>query len=223
MGGEEAVNFSVHLESSGDSTPKDIWIVPCCNKFELPITLHLGRYKVPQKLFYLSLFLYFDMWVPINGSKPRLSAMLLQSCRISAPNKKYSVCRDTQSALIKLLLLGTHEVPVNYSNQPMSKNLPSKQMAATAGSKENTGFFMMCGCWQHFKTISRPSKRLSVLSFLSEGDMPALIYVWDRLPFTTENLPLIYNWFTLNTCRAFLPWAVMWWFLNACSYSSFLR
>lgn len=152
MCGEEAVNFSVHLESSGDITPKDIWVVPPCIKFELPTTLHLGRYKVPQKLFYLSLFLHFDMWVPTNVSKPRMFAKLLQSCRIRAPNKKYSACRDIQSAFIKLLSFGTHEVLVNYSKQPMRRNLPSKQMAATAGSQETTRFFMMCGCWQYFKT-----------------------------------------------------------------------
>lgn len=173
----------------------------------MPTALHLGRYKVPQKLFYLPLFLYFDMWVSTNVSKPRIFVMLLQSRRMRAPNKKYSACWDMQSALFKLLLLGTHEVLVNYSNQPMSRNVPSKQMAATAGSQETTFFFS----WHvGVDSISRhKSKWLSVPSFLSEVDMSALIYLWERLPFTTENLPLIHNWFTLNTCTCFLSWAVM--------------
>lgn len=117
-------------------------------EFEVPTALHLGRYKVPQKLFYLPLFLYFDMWVATNVSKLRMFVMLLQSCRMRAPNKKYSACWDIQSALFKLLLLGTHEVLVNYSNQPRNGNEPSKQMAATAGSQETTfSFFFFHDMW----------------------------------------------------------------------------
>lgn len=153
MGGEKAVIFPIHLEISGDGSPKDIWIVPHYFKFEMPIALHFGWYKAPQNLFYLSLLLCFDMWVSTHVSKPRMSVMLLQSCRMKAPNKSCSACWDTQSALFKLLLLGTHEILVNYSNQPQSRNSPSKQMAVTAGSQETTfPFFMTCGCWQHFQT-----------------------------------------------------------------------
>lgn len=153
MGGEKAVIFPIHLEISGDGSPKDIWIVRCYFKVEVPIALHFGRYKVPQNPFYLSLLLCFDMWVSPHASKPGMSVMLLQSCRMRAPNKSCSVCWATQSALFKLLLLGTHEVLVNYSNPPQSRNSPSKQMAATAGSQETTFLFLMTwGCWQHFQT-----------------------------------------------------------------------
>lgn len=40
-------------------------------------------------------------------------------------------------------------------------------------------------------TSRHNSKWLSVPSFLSKGDVSVLIYLWDRLPFTVENLPLI--------------------------------
>lgn len=153
MGGEKAMIFPIHLEIPGHGSPKDIQIVPRYFKFEAPIALHFGMHKVPQNLFYLSLFLCFDMSASTHVSKARMPLMLLQSCRMRAPNKSCSVCWDTQSALFKLLLLGTHEVLVNYSNQPQSRNSPSKQMAATAGSQETTFlFFMTCGCWQHFQT-----------------------------------------------------------------------
>lgn len=151
-------------------------------------------------------------------SKPRMPVMLLQSCTMRVPNQKAAVlCWDTQSALFKLLLLGIHEVLVNYSNQPQSRNSPSKQMAATAGSQETT--FLLSSWRVGVDSISRHnSKWLSAPSLLSKGDMSALIYLWDRLPFTMENLPLIIIGLLLTLADLTFPQL-----LDAFNYSSPLK
>lgn len=212
--------FSVHLESSGYGSPKDIRIVPHCI-LRCPLHCVLPAMRSPKSCFIcLCSFTLTCEYQQMSANQGCLWCYCSHA-EWGLLIKKYSACWDIQSALFKLLLLGTHEVLVNYSNQPMSRNVPSKQMAATAGSQETTGFFS----WRvGVDSISRhKSKWLSALSFLSKGDMSTLIYLWDRLPFTIENLPLIYNWFTLNTCRSFLSWAVMSGVLDAFSYISPLR
>lgn len=152
--------------------------------------------------------------------------MLLQSCRMRAPDrKKHSPWWDIQPALFQLLLPGTHRVLVNHSNQARSRNVPSKQMAAAAGSQETTGFGFFSPWCVGVDSVSRQkSKWLSFLSFFSKGDMSVFIYLWDRLPFTRESLPLTSNCWTLcNTCRFLLSQAVVQWPLHAFSYSWPLR
>lgn len=217
MGGEKAVIFPIHLEIPGHGSPKDIWIVPHYFKFEAPIAPHFVTYKAPKNLFYLYFVPAPLLWhVSTHVSKARMPLLLLQSCRMRAPNKSCSVCEIHSLLFSSYCCLAPMKSCWTTPTKPRAGILPPNRWLQLQAAKRPRFSFSWC---VGVDSISRHnSKWLSVLSFLSKGDVSVLIYLWDRLPSQWENLPLIKIGLLLT--RADLAFPEL---LDAFNYSSLSR